>query len=338
MLDESLRATGLEVVADDRLTTVHRQVEAFGLQAARLDIRQHSRVHRQVLDEVLGKLDRYQGYAEADADERAQILERELEAPAPELSKLEGLSSEAAEALGLFRVLERACRLYGPELLGPYIVSMTASVEDLLAVLLLASWHGLALSESREKEWLAVTPLFETRADLRAAPAIMERLFSRPAYARHLDRLGREQVIMIGYSDSNKDAGFLTAKWELYQAQAALAETCRDHDVELTLFHGRGGTIARGGGPANRAIQAQPPGSLMGRIRITEQGEVIEERYGQQAIDRRNPQIDPLSFIQVGLLARLRGCPDPESDEADRLRQLVFSTILGVAAGLKNTD
>nr|MBP6788749.1 phosphoenolpyruvate carboxylase [Promineifilum sp.] len=137
---------------------------------------------------------------------------------------------------------------------------------------------------------LTFAPLFETRADLRAAPEVMTALFDHPGYAPHLARAGRRQTIMIGYSDSNKDAGYLAANWELYQGQDTLARTCADHDVVMTLFHGRGGTIARGGGPANRAILAQPPGSVDGRIRITEQGEVIADRYGHPAIAGRHLQ------------------------------------------------
>ena len=304
VMDESLRANGLDVVAADTLETVLHQVDTFGLHAARLDIRQHSRTHKQVLAEVLEKLGRCRGYADAPARERTVILERELAAPLPDLKGLSELSPAASETLALFRVLERATRYYGPELLGPYVVSMTAGADDLLAVLLLARWHGLALNDSNDVDWLAVAPLFETRDDLQAAPAIMAQLFSQSAYARHLQRVDREQTIMIGYSDSNKDAGFLTAKWELYQAQASLSRACSEHGVELTLFHGRGGTIARGGGPANRAIQAQPPGSLTGRIRVTEQGEVIEERYGQPLIARRHLE----QVIHAVLLASSPEC------------------------------
>ena len=135
---------------------------------------------------------------------------------------------------------------------------------------------------------MTFAPLFETRDDLRAAPEIMSALFNHPGYAPHLARLGRQQTIMIGYSDSNKDAGYLAANWELYQAQEALTGCCQSHDVVMALFHGRGGTIARGGGPANRAIIAQPPGSVGGRIRVTEQGEVIEDHYGHAAIAERH--------------------------------------------------
>ncbi|MCA9930317.1 MAG: phosphoenolpyruvate carboxylase, partial [Anaerolineales bacterium] len=193
-----------------------------------------------------------------------------------------------AETLDLFQILHRAFDFYGRELLGPYIVSMTHGPEDILAPLLLAKWHGICLNLDQDQEGLTFVPLFETRDDLRAAPQVLADLFNHPAYKPHLDRVNREQILMIGYSDSNKDAGYMAANWELYQAQDVIADACQKHNVIWTLFHGRGGTIARGGGPANRAILAQPPGSVSGRIRITEQGEVIEERYGHPAVARRH--------------------------------------------------
>jgi phosphoenolpyruvate carboxylase len=214
---------------------------------------------------------------------------------------------------------------------------MTHGPEDILAPLLLAYWHGLCLQPDHERECLTFAPLFETRADLQAAPEIMTALFEHPAYAPHLERVGRQQTIMIGYSDSNKDAGYLAANWELYQAQEVLTQTCREQDVVMTLFHGRGGTIARGGGPANRAILAQPPGSVGGRIRITEQGEVIDDRYGHPAIARRHLE----QVVHAVLLAsapdhyRLLAQPQPEWEKAmDELaavsyrayRQLVYET------------
>ncbi|MFQ5420957.1 MAG: phosphoenolpyruvate carboxylase, partial [Anaerolineae bacterium] len=180
-------------------------------------------------------------------------------------------------------------------------------------VLLLAHWHGICHLPEDEHEGLAIAPLFETRQDLRLAPQVMAELFTHPAYGRHLARLDKAQTIMIGYSDSNKDAGYLAANWELYQAQEALAATCRQHGVRLTLFHGRGGTIARGGGPANRAILAQPPGSVDGRIRITEQGEVIEERYGHPAVARRHLEQVTHAVLLASVPAQYRRRAEPKA-------------------------
>jgi phosphoenolpyruvate carboxylase len=288
LMERTLRESGMGDIAATDLDQAIRQARAFGLHAARLDLRQYSDYNTAVLDEIFHRLGLMEGFGAMSGDERAVALTDQLAEPAPDLSALTDLSPEATETLALFGILKRAVDYYGTELFGPYIVSMTHGPEDILAPLLLARWHGLCLQPDSDREGLTFTPLFETRDDLRNAPAIMTALFTHPGYAPHLARAGRAQTIMIGYSDSNKDAGYLAANWELYQAQEALADTCREHDVVMTLFHGRGGTIARGGGPANRAILAQPPGSVAGRIRITEQGEVIEDRYGHPAIARRH--------------------------------------------------
>ena len=181
----------------------------------------------------------------------------------------------------MFRLLGRARSLYGEALLGPFIISMCRSEADVLAVLLMARWTGCDQGQS-------ITPLFETISDLEAAPHILERLFTLPDYRRHLETCGNQQTVMIGYSDSNKDGGYLTANWALYQAQEQIATVCRQHGVALTLFHGRGGTVARGGGPANQAIRAQPPGTVAGRFRLTEQGEIIAARYANPDIAHRH--------------------------------------------------
>lgn len=290
LMDKTLRESNLEDIVRDTLAQIKYQAQVFGLHVARLDIRQYSDYNTAVLDELLHKLGRYEGFADLSAAGRGELLSAQLEAPIPDLDQLDwsSLSDEARETLALFQILYRAFDFYGRELLGPYIVSMTHGPEDILAPLLLAYWHGLCLHPQRETEGLTFVPLLETRDDLRAAPSVLTDLFTHPAYRPHLQRVQRQQTVMIGYSDSNKDAGYMAANWELYQAQEVIAATCKAHDVTVTLFHGRGGTIARGGGPANRAILAQPPGSVGGRIRITEQGEVIDERYGHAAIARRH--------------------------------------------------
>lgn len=287
-MDAALRRSGMAAIARGELAKTRAQAEVFGLHVARLDLRQYSDFNTAVLDELLGKLGLVDGFGALDGAGRAAVLSDLLKRPAPDLSQLDDISPDTAETLALFQILQRAVAFYGTELTGPYIVSMTHGPEDMLTPLLLAYWHGICLQPEADSEGLTFVPLFETRADLRNAPEIMKALFTHPAYAPHLARVNREQTIMIGYSDSNKDAGYLAANWELYQAQEALARTCADHEVVMTLFHGRGGTIARGGGPANRAILAQPPDSVNGRIRITEQGEVIDQRYGNPAIARRH--------------------------------------------------
>ncbi len=288
LMERALRQINLGHMVDADLAQMLHQAQVFGVHTARLDIRQYSEFNTAVLHQLLQCLNLHPSYASLQPHERATLLARLLQEPIPDLRQLTNLSPEAQETLALFQVLGRAVNFYGVELIGPYIVSMTRGPEDILAPMLLAYWHGLCLRPDTEAEGLTFAPLLETREDLQHGPAIMTALFTDPAYARHLARAGMQQVIMIGYSDSNKDAGYLAANWELYQAQEALAETCRAHGVTMTLFHGRGGTIARGGGPTNRAILAQPPGSVNGRIRITEQGEIIDEHYSRPAIARRH--------------------------------------------------
>ncbi|MCA9987843.1 MAG: phosphoenolpyruvate carboxylase, partial [Anaerolineales bacterium] len=299
LMRDSLEAGGAQAVEPTTLGPFKHQAEVFGLHTARLDLRQDSAIHNQVLTELFAGLDIHPNYVGLTPAEQVALFTELLSQPIPDLSGWldptgaadpTGRANPSAvvqEGLALFQVLRRAAELYGPEIYGPYIISMSRSAADVLAVLLLGYWSGLCLREDGP-EWLTISPLFETRADLDASTETMTTLFEHPHYRRHLDKVKREQIIMIGYSDSNKDAGYLAANWELFQAQERLAETCQQHAVQLTLFHGRGGTIARGGGPANRAILAQPAGSINGRIRITEQGEVIEERYGQRQIARRH--------------------------------------------------
>ncbi|MFT5194802.1 MAG: phosphoenolpyruvate carboxylase [Cellvibrionaceae bacterium] len=288
-IDASLRAGKTKEIADTDLKDALIQARVFGVNAARLDFRQLSDYHDQVLHEIFGKLGICEDYLSLTEDERADLLTLELAKPIPEFGQPEDYGDQTAELLRLFRVISRAVDLYGPELIGPYIISMTTNVDDVLAVLLFAKWHGLCLHGNPNKPALpAISPLFETRDDLVNAPDVMTILFDHPSYRAHLEAQGMEQNVMIGYSDSNKDAGLLTATWELYQAQDELAKRCQKHQVGLTLFHGRGGTIARGGGPANRAILAQPPGSVNGRIRITVQGEVINARYFHPEVAKRH--------------------------------------------------
>jgi phosphoenolpyruvate carboxylase len=317
IMTQSLHQGKAEAIISAQVQPFAHQAHVFGLHTARLDLRQYSDYHTTVIDELCRKLGYYESYAQLGAVARTQLLSDLLTASVPDLDACTGLSTQTSECLTLFRALSRTVFFYGPEPLGPYIVSMTHGPEDILAVLLLARWTGLCLQSDSVCEGLAIAPLFETRSDLEHADQTMTALFAHPVYARHLRARGQQQTIMIGYSDSNKDAGYLTAQWEVFQAQERLAACCRQHGILLTLFHGRGGTIARGGGPANRAILAQPAGSVGGRIRITEQGEVIDERYGHPAIARRHLE----QIVHAVLLAsapddRERNVPMPSWRQA----------------------
>ncbi|MCC6627983.1 MAG: phosphoenolpyruvate carboxylase, partial [Chloroflexi bacterium] len=337
LMDRSLRATHMAEIADADLEQSLLQARIFGLHAARLDLRQYSDYNTAVLDELFGRLGWFSGFGAMDGPARAAMLTDALARPIPDLSGFDGLSAEAAETLALFRVVKRAVDYYGPELFGPYVVSMTHGPEDILAPLLLARWHGLCLRDDGRPEGLTFAPLFETRDDLRAAPDVMAALFAHPGYAPHLARAGRRQTIMIGYSDSNKDAGYLAANWELYQGQDALARACAGHDVVMTLFHGRGGSIARGGGPANRSILAQPPGSVGGRIRITEQGEVITDRYSHPAIANRHLQQVVHAVLMSGAPEQYRLLPRPKPDWSAAMDELAATSYRAYRALIYET-
>lgn len=288
LIAESLQHGRADIIAQTDVQDALVQADVFGLHVARLDMRQYSDYHDQALQTMLRALGLCADYMALTTAERTTLLTDLLQAEIPDLRPLQGLSTQSDEIMRLFTTIGNAVQLYGAEVIGPYIISMTTDVDDMLAVLLFGRWHGLCLQPGSDIAALAVSPLFETREDLVNAPRVMTELFSNPAYRQHLARQANEQNIMIGYSDSNKDAGYLTAQWELYEAQERLAECCAAHGVKMTLFHGRGGTIARGGGPANKAILAQPPGTVEGRIRITVQGEVINARFGTADIGGRH--------------------------------------------------
>ena len=281
LLQSGLRRHRGERLAAGRLGTLVRQAEIFGFHLASLDLRQHSARHAAALAEVMARYGLVSAFAEEPEEERARILTAEILAGRPFAPHRLDFSPETNETLDLFRLVRRAHERTGPRAIESYVVSMTRGPSDLLSVLLMARDAGVA-------DRLDVVPLFETVADLHSATATMETLFENPAYARHLRARGGVQTVMLGYSDSNKDAGYLTANWELHRAQRALAALSSRHGVQLTLFHGRGGTVGRGGGPTNRAVLAQPPESVNGRLRLTEQGESITNRYTNPPLARRH--------------------------------------------------
>ena len=270
-------------LAEDRLRTVRTQIDLFGLHAARLDLREDAARLAGTLDQLCRAWGVDAGSSAATGAERTRHLGALLAAAPPDVaaSDPEGLDDLARETWALFRLLARARAVYGPELFGPFVISMARSAADVLTVLILARWAGGA-------DGLPVAPLFETLDDLDRAPTVLAELFNFEAYRAHVASCVGEQTVMIGYSDSNKDGGYLASNWALYRAQERITRVCRDHGVRLTLFHGRGGSVARGGGPAGRAIRAQPPGTVGGRFRVTEQGEVLASRYAAPDLAHRH--------------------------------------------------
>ncbi len=278
------------------LLRLQRRLDIFGLHAARLDIREDSGVLNGALGEVLRALQICPDFEQLPEPERLALLTRMLASPLPGLAPRPGVTADTEKTWALFHLIARARQTYGDDLLGPFIISMTHSAADMLSVLLLARWTGCDVG-------LQICPLFESVSDLKAARQILHDLFSLPLYQQHLKTCQNEQMVMIGYSDSNKDGGFLMANWALYQAQEEITQIAREHNVHLTIFHGRGGTVARGGGPANRAIRAQPAGSINGRFRVTEQGEVIAARYANPALAHRHLE----QIVHAVLLASAPG-------------------------------
>jgi phosphoenolpyruvate carboxylase len=265
---ESLFENRGERLARRLVDPLLRQVDTFGFHLHALDIRQHARVHRRAVEEL------------AFGATAAQSLP-----PAP--------SAETSQVLETLRTVAELKRLYSPEAICSYVISGARSVDDVLTVVRLAELSGVrvAASEDDRDPGLMPVPLFESIDDLRASAVVCRQLWTLPDYGRLLDSWGRHQEVMLGYSDSNKDGGMLTSTWEIYKAHRALHEVARECQVKLRIFHGRGGTVGRGGGPTHRAITAQPPEAFEGEIRITEQGEVMNWKYADPALAQRNLEL-----------------------------------------------
>ena len=302
---QSLEANKGHFAAKRVLAPLLFQARLFGFHLARLDIREHKDKYLGALAAVL----RDQGieWASLSEAEKTALLEQEIGGRRPLIPARLEFDDETDKTLGLFRLVSEKRQTLGPDAFGSFILSMAATVSDVLAVLLLAKEARLADLRA-ESGWsqVDVVPLFETIQDLENAPTVLDTLLSNPLYRRNVSLRGNSQEVMVGYSDSNKDGGYLTANWKLYVAQARLAEVAGKHSVTLRLFHGRGGAVGRGGGPAGKAILAQPPGSVQGRLKITEQGEVIAARYFDQEIAYRN-----LEQIVHAVLTASAGEPPP---------------------------
>jgi phosphoenolpyruvate carboxylase len=308
LLRASLRSVGATLIADGRLRALQIQAEVFGFHLATLDLRQHAARHRAALAAVFeryGDADDWVALPEADKVAR---LTHELTLARPLVPAVLDFDDETNETFSLFRLVRRAYDRLGHAAIDTFIISMTEEVSDVLGVLVMARDAGCA-------DGLDVVPLFETVRDLERAPEVLEQLLTNAPYRDHLARRGDHQQVMIGYSDSNKDAGYLTATWYLQRAQRALVEVADRHGITLTLFHGRGGSIGRGGGPANAAIRAQPPEAVRGRLKLTEQGEVIAARYRDPTLAHRHLE----QLVHAVLLTAVPGRPPTTTARADEV-------------------
>lgn len=301
----------------------------FGFHLASLDMRQNSDVLEAVLAELLESAEPPVRYRDLDEDGRIEILRRELR-ERRRLTDAGGDRSAVAEAeLSIFRAACEGMAVHGPEALAAAIVSNTRSASDILGLAALLKEAGLADADGACS--LDPVPLFETIADLRNSDAIMDRLLSVPEYRRLVDGRGGIQEVMLGYSDSNKDGGYVTSGWEIYRAQLRLVALCGRHGVRLRLFHGRGGTIGRGGGPSYQAIRAQPADSVEGQIRLTEQGEVLSSKYASPALGRHNLEILCAATLEASLTEdREAGVPEAYADAMDGLSEYAYAAYRGL--------
>ena len=291
VIDASLRAHGSAVLADDRLARLRDALDAFGFHLCGLDMRQNSETHEQVVAELLAWAGVHPDYRSLSEAQRVAVLEAELSTRRPLVREGADLSALARKELDIVAAAGRAVRTLGAEAVPTYIISMCQSVSDLLEAALLLKEAGLLDLSSPGGEVyapLGVVPLFETIDDLQRGASILQAALAVPVYRAMVAARGNTQEVMLGYSDSNKDGGYLAANWALYRAELDLVEAARRTGIRLRLFHGRGGTIGRGGGPSYDAILAQPPGAVNGSLRLTEQGEVIAAKYAEPRIAHRN--------------------------------------------------
>jgi phosphoenolpyruvate carboxylase len=301
VIDASLTANGSAVLAAGRLKNLSRAVDVFGFHLAALDLRQNSDVHERAIGEMLGLVQPGLTYAGLAEPERIRLLLAELGTARPLASSFLSYSEETESERAILRATAEAHRRYGREAVPHYVISKTTGVSDILETAVLLKEVGLLRPRDGVLD-IDIVPLFETIEDLRNCAAVMDKLLGMYEYARLLESRGRVQEVMLGYSDSNKDGGFLTSGWELYKAEIALVEVFRRYDVKLCLFHGRGGSVGRGGGPSYQAILAQPAGAVQGAIRITEQGEVIASKYSNPELGRRNLEILAAATLEATLL------------------------------------
>jgi phosphoenolpyruvate carboxylase len=289
VIDASLRAHGGRLLADDRLARLRDGLEVFGFHLCGLDMRQNSETHEQVVTELLAWAGVHPDYPSLSEPERIEVLVSELSTRRPLVGDGADLSAVARKELDILFAAARAVRSLGAEAVPAYIISMCQSVSDLLEAALLLKEAGLLdLSDEDPYAPMAIVPLFETIDDLQRGATIVKSALDVPLYRAMIDARSQVQEVMLGYSDSNKDGGYFAANWALYRAELNLVQLARTSAIRLRLFHGRGGTVGRGGGPSYDAILAQPPGAVNGSLRLTEQGEVIAAKYAEPRIAHRN--------------------------------------------------
>ena len=324
IVHSSLVSNGSAALTRGRLRRLRRAVDCFGFHLASLDMRQNSDVLEATLAELFEAVGPGAGYREMDEEGRIATLRRELEGRRPLVRRHWTYSEGARKELDIFRAARAVRDVFGAEAMTTAIISNTRGVSDLLGQAVLLKEAGLVGGQGGGE--MNVVPLFETITDLRNAVAIMDRLLSVPEYRRLVDGCGGVQEIMLGYSDSNKDGGYVTSGWELHKAAVGLAALCRRRGVRLRLFHGRGGSVGRGGGPSYDAIMAQPAGTVNGQLRLTEQGETVSGKYTNPALGRRNLEILASAVIESSLPGKDEDAvPESYLDVMERLSEFALA-------------
>lgn len=335
-IDESLENHFGSLLADHRLRPLIRAVDVFGFHLAAVDLRQNSADHESVVSELLVGAQLCDAYSDLTEEQRQELLLKVLNDPRP--LKVHGFAytEHAQTELAIFEAALEMRKRYGNDAILHYIISHTEAVSDLLEVLVLQKEVGLMRGtlDNNGQHDLIVVPLFETIADLQDASRIMQTYFALPGITAQIKRSGLDQDIMLGYSDSNKDGGIFTSNWELYQAECALVELFtpleRQHGIRLRMFHGRGGTVGRGGGPSYEAILAQPAGTVRGQIRLTEQGEVIASKYANPEIGRRNLETLVAATLEASLIPASLEVPESFLEAAAELSSLSMQAYRGL--------
>ncbi len=303
IVDRSLRGNGSKVLAEDRLARLREAVRVFGFHLCGLDMRQNSDVHEEVVAELLAWAGVHPDYRSLDEPDRVELLAAELATRRPLIRDGAELSELARKELDICAAAARAVTVFGAAAVPNYIISMCQSVSDMLEAAMLLKEVGLLDTAGSEPYCpVGIVPLFETIDDLQRGSSILEAVLDLPLYRAVVSARGDSQEVMLGYSDSNKDGGYLAANWALYRAELDLVESARKTGIRLRLFHGRGGTVGRGGGPSYDAILAQPPGAVAGSLRITEQGEVIAAKYAEPRIAHRNLETLLAATLEATLL------------------------------------
>ena len=307
VVDASLRGNGSAVLADDRLARLREAVHVFGFHLSGLDMRQNSEVHEEVVAELLAWAGVHPDYRSLAEPDRVEVLAAEVAIRRPLIGEGAQLSELARKELDIVASAARAVKVFGPAAVPNYVISMCQSVSDMLEAAVLLKEVGLlsvidGVSGLDIHAPVGIVPLFETIDDLQRGSSILEQALDLPVYRAIVSARGDAQEVMLGYSDSNKDGGYLAANWALYRAELDLVESARKTGMRLRLFHGRGGTVGRGGGPSYDAIRAQPPGAVNGSLRITEQGEVIAAKYAEPQIAHRNLETLLAATLEATLL------------------------------------